>query len=310
MAQEYPTGLVTLVFTDLEGSSKLSERHGAAFEVARQEHFALLREVAQHWQGYEVETAGDALFVAFAQAAAAIQFAIDAQIAIIGHQWDVAVGALRVRIGIHAGEPFISLDAGRPTYRGPVTNRTSRIQAAAHGGQILVSELTRQLARSNLPLGVSFLDCGVRRLKGVGEEHLWQVCQAGLRREFPPLNTLNPRRHNLPTPPTMLVGHETEINAWRALLLLPTTHLLTLVGMSGMGKSRVALQLAELCVQDFDDGVWWVELDEARTGDSMMTRIAQVLCVYLQRHLSVKEQLWNYLRGRKALIILDNTEQI
>src|SRR3712207_4581306 len=116
MASEYPTGTLTLVFTDIEGSSQLSERHRGGFEAVRVEHFRLLRETLQQWGGFEVNTAGDSIFVVFAKASDAIQWAVAAQLALIGYQWPPAIGAIRVRIGMHTGEPFFSQSEGRPNY--------------------------------------------------------------------------------------------------------------------------------------------------------------------------------------------------
>src|SRR4028118_478382 len=143
----FPTGVVTLAFTDLEGSANLSERYGAAFEAVRRAPFNILREVAERWQGFEVETAGDSLFAVFASPAPAIQFAIESQIALQTHAWPSGISAVRVRIGIHTGEPFLGVDKGRPTYRGSATNRAARIMAAAQGGQVLVSATTRLQAQ-------------------------------------------------------------------------------------------------------------------------------------------------------------------
>ena len=309
MDTPFPTGTLTLVFTDLEGSSELSEKHGAAFEAARMAHFGLLREAASRFHGYEVETAGDALFLVFQNAVDAVQFAVESQIAMSNHAWPTQFSELRVRIGLHTGEPFIGEDKGRPTFRGPVTNKAARVQAAGHGGQSLVSQATRDAVQRALPSEVSFLDCGVHRLKGVGEEHLWQIAHSALHREFPPLNTLNPQRHNLPQPALPLIGRENEIAAWHESLLNEHTRLLTLTGFGGLGKTRSALQLAELCVGDFSEGVWWIELEETRSSEAMLARIAMTLRMQPQPNLPLKDQLWNYLRERQLLLVMDNTEQ-
>ncbi len=307
----HPTGKVTLVFTDIEGSSELSEQHGATFEAARREHFRLLREVTARCSGYEVETAGDALFLVFEHASDAVQFAVEAQRAIAAHTWPPQIGELRVRIGMHTGEPFIGEDNGRPIYRGPATNRAARVQSAAHGGQILLSGTAAEAAQAGaLPETITLRDCGEHRLKGVGEMHLWQVCHPALPSEFPPLNTLNPQRHNLPAPTTLLIGRENEVAALRDLLEKPSTRLLTLVGFGGLGKTRLALQMAELCVQGFADGVWWVGLDERRSAEGMVGNIALALRLRPQPETPIKEQLLHFLSGRHLLLVLDNTEQI
>ncbi len=197
-----PKGEVTLVFTDIEGSSQLSERHGAAFEETRDEHFQLLRDAAKRWNGFEVETAGDSLFVVFTDAADAVRFAVDGQLALAHHKWPLMVrdmsgtygapsvpgapgGALPVRIGMHTGTPFIGRDRSRLTYRGPATNRASRVMAAGHAGQILLSNTTWERAHATLKQDENFaklhvIERGAYRLKGVGQDVLWEVCHPDL----------------------------------------------------------------------------------------------------------------------------------
>jgi class 3 adenylate cyclase len=191
--QGVPTGIVTLVFTDLEGSAELSERHGTAFETVRDEHFNLLREAAKAWNGFEVETAGDSLFAVFARAADAVQFAIHAQSSLACHHWPAEIGSIRARIGMHTGEPFIGQDRRRLTFRGPVTNRAARIMATGRGGQILVSEATHKEAQSVIPASVTFLDCGIHHLKGIGEENLFQVGHPELLSALPSSKWAEPR---------------------------------------------------------------------------------------------------------------------
>ena len=307
---DYPTGTVTLVFTDLEGSSELSEKHGAAFEPVRDQHFAVLRKAAARRHGYEVETAGDSLFVVFSSAADAVQFAVEAQQSLAEYSWPAEIGSIRVRIGMHSGEPYIGFDQGRPTYRGPVTNRAARVQAAGHGGQVLLSQAAHDLALPALPSEITLKDLGRHRLKGVGEEHFWQVSHPALADEFPPINTLPASRHNLPLPQTPFVGREAEVQNCLNLLLEPANRLLTLLAFGGMGKTRTALQVAELCFDHFKDGVWWISLENATTGEEMVTRIAEQLRLHLQPQPSVREQIWEFHRDRQLLLVLDNLEQV
>jgi predicted ATPase len=195
-------------------------------------------------------------------------------------------------------------------YRGSAVNRCARLRSSAHGGQILCSETTHALVQSELPAGVGFRDLGIHRLRDIGHEHLWQLLHPALPSEFPPPQALDPERHNLPLPPSPFVGRDTDLAAWHALLLRPTTRILMLVGVSGVGKSRVALHLAELCTGDFDDGVWWVDLQEIQTGEAMVQRIAHDLRLVLQPQLPIKGQLLAFLRSHRLLLVLDNTEQI
>jgi predicted ATPase/class 3 adenylate cyclase len=315
---EFPTGILTLVFTDIQGSSDLWEEHRSAFHPVLEEHNRLMREIAAKWNGVEVKTEGDAFFLVFARASDAVRFAVEAQIAFGACRWDsilAGVSSLCVRMGLHTGEPILSAHPdGAADYFGPTVNRAARVGGAGHGAQIVVSDSTRALALPELPGDISFFDLGTHRLKGVGEEHLWQILHPALPRNFPLLKTLNPTRHNLPLPRTPFIGRAAQIEAWSEILLQDVTRLLTLLGFGGMGKTRSALQLAALCAENyaaqFPDGVWWIELDEAHTGDAMILRIASSLRLQLQPQPSAREQLWSFLRERETLLVLDNLEQI
>jgi predicted ATPase/class 3 adenylate cyclase len=307
-----PIGVVTLVFTDLEGSSELAERHRELYVTLCEEHFRLLRVALKATGGYEIETAGDSLFVVFSNATDALRFSLEAQLALMRYEWPPEVGALKVRIGFHTGESFIGNDAktGRPTYRGPATNRAARVSSAAHGGQVLLSGATQAIIQNSLPPGISLRDCGRHRLKGIGEENLWQVCHADLPSEFPPPIVLNARRHNFPLPPNPLIGREAEIEEWSTLLLQPATRLLTLFGFGGLGKTRCALELAESCMTNFKDGVWWINLEEARSGEDMVAAIAKSIHLAALPDMPLEEQLQQTFSGQNVLLVLDNTEQI
>jgi class 3 adenylate cyclase len=183
-----PTGIVTLVFADMENSSTLSESHGAAFEKVRTVYFGLLRDAARRWNGFEVETAGDSLFAVFAVASDAVQFAVDAQLSMARQSWPREVGTIRVRIGMHTGEPFMGRDRNRLTYRGPATNRAARVTSVARGGQILLSEATRNAVETardrEVPPHITIISRGQHMLRGVGAENLFQACHAELPCDF------------------------------------------------------------------------------------------------------------------------------
>lgn len=310
----FPTGVVTLVFTDIEGSSALWETHGESFAPVLAEHNRLLRAAAARRGGVEVKTEGDAFFLAFARADAAICFAVDAQRAIAACRWpDVLPGvdALRVRIGMHTGAPIVDRHPdGSLDYFGPVVNRAARVGGAGYGGQIVVSEATLTLAQSALPPEIAAENLGRHRLKGVGEETLWQIGHPELTQRFPPLKTLSGAKHNLPDPATPFVGREDEIARWTAWLREDATRLVTLVGFAGHGKTRLALQMAERLVDEFADGVWWVALEEAHDGEAMLARIAHELRIYLSPQPTLHEQVLQFHRDRQLLLVLDNLEQI
>jgi predicted ATPase/class 3 adenylate cyclase len=318
---DLPSGTITLVFTDIQESSELSERYREEFEPLRAVHFRLLRDAMARWNGLEVSTAGDAIFLVFVNPADAVRWAIDVQRSLASYPWPaltspgVANGRplkveVRIRIGMHTGEPYLSVNGGRSDYFGPTVNRAARVSSAAYGGQILLSGATSALVQYDLPENVSLRDCGQHRLKGVGEDQLWQVDAPGLIQEFPPLKTLNPSRHNLPVPPTPFLGREAEIAVWLGRLREVGTRVLTLTGFGGMGKTRSALHLAELSVDDFPDGVWWVEAEEARTAEALLQRIAGALRLPPQPELPIREQVARFLRERSLLLALDNLEQV
>jgi predicted ATPase/class 3 adenylate cyclase len=304
---ELPGGIITLVFTDIENSSELSERLRADFEPIRETHFALLREAAARWNGIEVGTAGDSVFLAFVHPSDAVQWAVDAQLALLRQDWQGV--PLHVRIGIHTGEPYLSTTP-RPNYYGPPVNRAARVMDAAHGGQIILSHAVYTLLQNERLEIVTFRDWGIHRLKGVGEERLWQLLHPELRQEFPTLRTLNAERHNLPQPSTPFIGHELEIRAWEEKLHDRNARLLTITGFGGMGKTRAALHLAELCTDQFENGVWWIALEEARNADDFWRKLAEGLRLNIQTSLTLPEQVRQFLRDRQVLLVLDNVEQV
>lgn len=335
--REFPTGVLTLVFTDIEGSSDLWEAHRDAFRAVLELHNSLMRQHAAQWNGIEVKTEGDAFFLVFDRASDAVRFAVESQLAFAATDWNAVlsgVSSLRVRMGMHTGEPIlVEHPNGERDYFGPTVNRAARVGGAGHGGQILISEATRGLALNEMPPAVSFRDMGRHRLKGVGEEQLWQVAHPDLSSSFLPLKTLDTARHNLPLQSTAFVGRDREIEECCALLRgaskdaaheysgdssthaaapvnIEAARLLTLIAFGGLGKTRVSLQIAELMADDFADGVWWVELEKVTDEDSMIERIASQLRLQLQPQPAAREQLSAFLRERESLLVLDNLEQI
>ncbi|HEY2940633.1 MAG TPA: tetratricopeptide repeat protein [Gaiellaceae bacterium] len=278
--RELPRGTVTFLFTDIEGSTRLLQELGDGYADALAEHRRLLRESFERHGGVEVDTQGDAFFIAFAEAAKAVSAAAEGQ--------DVLeVGPVRVRIGIHTGEPAVT-DEG---YVGLDVHRAARICAAAHGGQIVLSESTEALLGDGFPLQ----DLGVHRLKDLREAaKLFQV-GAG---EFPPLRSLNAT--NLPTQPTALVGRERELA--EVLELLRSARLVTLTGAGGSGKTRLALQAAAELVGEFKDGVFWVSLAALSDPELVLPTVAATV--------GAKNDLADHVDEKRMLLLLDNLEQI
>lgn len=312
-----PAGVLTFLFTDIEGYSTLERRFGAALQPIMEEHNRIIEEMARECQGYRSRIMGDAFFIVFPTPSEGVRCAVEAQRALSQTHWQVAdkEGELspiefRVRIGLHTGEARRELREGeRADYFGNAVNTAARVSAAAHGGQILISETTRALAFLGIGQDINFRDLGTHRFKGVGETQIHMVEAPGLGREFPPPVTLNLQFHNLPVPLSPLVGRETEAAAW-GRELRQSTRLLTLCGFGGLGKTRLALHLAESVVESFPDGVWWIPLDDARSGAEMVRRLAEVLLRELKPQPTVEEQVWEFHRDRDLLLVLDNLEQI
>ena len=298
-------GTFTFLFTDIEGSTDLvrslgRERYGELLD----RHRAILREVWGRHAGVEQSTEGDSFFVVFAEAPAAIHAAVDAQRAVLAEPWPDDA-PIRVRMGLHSGgaektgESFVGLNV----------NRAARIAAVAHGGQILVSGLTRDLLADEPIEGVDLRDLGDHRLKDLtAPVRLFQVVADGLPSEFPPLRTLDARPNNLPTQLTTFIGRDAELE--EAAELLATTRLLTLTGPGGTGKTRLSLQLAARAADDFPDGVFFVPLEPIRDPMLVAPRIASALGVAEGTARPIADSLADWLRDKRLLLVLDNFEQV
>jgi predicted ATPase/class 3 adenylate cyclase len=301
-----PSGTVTLLFTDIEGSTRLLHQLGDRYGDALADHRRLLRECFRERDGREVDTQGDAFFVAFATASQAVAAAVAAQRRLAGHGWPGGV-ELRVRMGIHTGEPTPT-DEG---YVGVDLHRGARICAAGHGGQVLVSEATRQLLLGHEPAGVRLRDLGPHRLKDLTQpQRLYQVVAAGLLEAFPPLKTLEDRPTNLPAQPTPLLGRTAELAGIGGLLGRERTRLVTLTGPGGTGKTRLALQAAADALDDFPGGVFLVTLAAIRDPGLVVPTVARTLGVREGAGRTVEEALGEFLGDRQVLLLLDNFEQV
>jgi predicted ATPase/class 3 adenylate cyclase len=288
-----PSGTVALLFTDVEGSTRLARDLGERWASVLADQQRLLREAFAAHGGHEVDTQGDAFFVAFSRAADAAGAAADAQRALAAHRWPDGVD-LRVRMGIHAGEP-VPTDEG---YVGVDVHRAARICAAAHGGQVLLSAATRDLLGD-----AAVKNLGDFRLKDMtGSERLFQLGIEGVASDFPPPRSLNAT--NLPTQPLPLIGRRRDV-ADALELLRSDVRLLTLVGAGGTGKTRLALQLAAELAHDFDDGVYWVPL--APVGDAGV--VGDVVARTIGAPVE-SDGLLRFLRDRELMILIDNFEHV
>jgi predicted ATPase/class 3 adenylate cyclase len=301
-----PSGTVTLLFTDIEGSTRLLHELGDRYGDALADHRRLLRESFRERDGREVDTQGDAFFVAFATASQAVAAAVATQRRLAAHRWPGGV-QLRVRMGIHTGEPTLT-DEG---YVGVDLHRGARICAAGHGGQVLVSEATRQLLLGHEPAGVGLRDLGPYRLKDLTQpQRLYQVVADGLLAQFPPLKTLENRPTNLPAQPTPLLGRAGELAEIAGLLVREQTGLVTLTGPGGTGKTRLALQAAADALDDFPGGVFLVTLAATRDPALVVPTIAQTLGVREGAGRTVEQALLEFVGDRRLLLLLDNFEQV
>jgi predicted ATPase/class 3 adenylate cyclase len=303
---ELPTGTVSFLFTDIEGSTRLVQALGPRYAEVLADQRQILRAAFASYSGREVDTEGDAFFVAFPRAAAAVACAVEAQRALAAHSWP-GDAQVRVRMGLHTGEPR-QAGAG---YVGLDVHRAARIGAAGHGGQILLSQTTRDLVDADLPEGVGLRDLGEHRLKDLQRpEHIYQLVLPDLPADFPPLNTLDRRVHNLPELPTALLGRQREVAAVRALLLREDARLVTLTGPGGIGKTRLGLQVAAELVDHFADGVFFVALAPIADPELVAPTVAQTLGLREAGGRSQAENLKVYLAKRHLLLVLDNFEQV
>src|SRR5437762_5350565 len=251
-----PKGTVTLLFTDIEGSTRLLQQLGERYTDLLEEYRQLLRAAFQRWNGNVVDTQGDAFFVAFARASDAVGAAVAAQRVLASHVWPEGV-VVRVRMGLHTGEPTLSSQG----YTGLDVHHAARLMSAGHGGQVLLSQTTRDLVEHDLPTGVSLRDLGAHRLKDFQQKsHLSQLVMADFQASFPPLNTLDTHLNNLPVQLTPFIGREQELTAVQQLLCREEVHLLTMTGPGGAGKTRLGLQVAAELSHRFADGVFFVNL--------------------------------------------------
>lgn len=255
------TGTVTLLFTDIEGSTLLLQQLGERYAAVLAECRQLLRDIFQRWHGHEVDTRGDAFFVAFARATDAVSAAVAAQHALAAHTWPEGA-RVRVRMGLHTGEPSLSAEG----YVGVDVHNAARIMSAAHEGQVLLSRTTKELVEHTLPDGVSLKDMGEHRFKGLPHaSHLFQLVIAGLPAAFPALRTGDAHPSSLPVPRSPFIGREKEVAAVRQLLRCEDVRLLTLTGAGGTGKTRLALQVAAALSDLGADGVYFVDLAPIRS---------------------------------------------
>ena len=338
-------GTLTLMFTDIEGSTLLWEAHGVEImaEVINA-HNTILRTANSAWGGTEISNEGDAFFFVFPTASAAAMCALEIQLALKAYQWHENIEMLRVRIGIHTGDMILLDDK----YHGMPANLAKRITDAGHGGQVLLSAVTHELVKTQFPPG-SFVALGEHRLKNIqhseaifqllaprasiskitGEERWQEVFSKAargdtpqnrtpadsdpipeLQTEFPPLKTLNNLPNNLPAPMNSFIGREVEVRRIVEYFTDGQARLVTLTGPGGIGKTRLSLQVATELLDTYPDGVWFIALADLRQPAHVITEIAKALDIPLESAQDVMEQVVSYLLGKTLLLVLDNFEHL
>ena len=307
-----PSGSVTFLFTDIEGSTLLAQKYHNKLPVELLKHNSILNEAIGKHSGYVFKIIGDAFCCAFAKTADAVNAATEIQKKLSEVEWDEAI--IKIRIGIHSG---VALWDGK-NYDGYLTiSRAERVMSAAYGEQILISDDAYQkLSNDNsneyysvLDKGILFSDLGEKKLKDlVSPVRLYQVNSPGLRSDFPPLKTLDARPNNLPVQISNFIGRENEIK--QISENLGTASLITLTGSGGSGKTRLALQAGAEMIDNFADGVWFIELAQLNDGDLLAQVIGRTFGLDENSGNKPDEALIEFLKKKEALLIIDNCEHI
>ena len=301
-----PTGTVTFLFTDIEGSTKMWERNPSVMQKALSRHDEILQSAIEGNGGYVFKTVGDAFCAAFGSTTDALGAALEGQRTLLAEGWDEGC-VIRARMALHSGEA----EERAGDYFGPTLNRVARLLSTGHGGQILVSRASRELAGDRLPPGTSLEDLGEQRLKDLTRpERIFQVLAPELPTDFPALKTLDARRNNLPAQPSALVGREREISEVCGRMREPGIRLLTLTGPGGIGKTRLGLQAAADLLDEHRDGVFFVALADINDTALVPTAMAAALGVVESAELPLEDVLKEYLGRRELLLVLDNFEQV
>ena len=300
-----PSGTVTFLFTDIEASTKLAQQYPGEMPALLSRHNQILDRCIQAHDGFVFRTVGDAYCVAFHNVNDALCAALEAQRQLYTEAWSPA--PIKVRMGIHTGA---AQPEGGSDYSGYATLAlVQRIMSAGHGGQVLLSQTVHDLLDNNLPEDVQFIDMGERHLKDIlRPEHLYQLIASDLPSDFPPLKTLKTVNHNLPTNLSSFIGREHELAGIKEKL--ENTHLLTLIGPGGTGKTRLSLQTGGESLPAFKNGVWLVELAPLADAALIQQTVAAVFGLREIPGSPLLDLIIDYLRSKQLLLILDNCEHL
>jgi predicted ATPase/class 3 adenylate cyclase len=303
-----PTGTVTFLFTDIEGSTKLAQQYPDEMPALLARHNEILNQSIKLHSGFVFQIVGDSFSAAFHSASDALHAAVDAQRFLHSEVWTPS--PLKVRMGIHTGAAQVEVGSNEVRYSGYATLAlTQRIMTAGHGGQILLSQTAHDLARDKLPAQAQLIDMGERHLKDVlRPEHLYQLTVPDLPSEFAPLKTLESFNHNLPSQLTSFIGREKEID--EIIRLIAANRIVTLTGSGGAGKTRLSLHVGAEGLQHFPDGVWFIELAPVTDPALVSQTLLAIFNLRENVHRGPLEVLLDYLRPRTALLLLDNCEHL
>jgi predicted ATPase/class 3 adenylate cyclase len=304
MAGHPPSGTVTFLLTDLEGSTRLWEQDPEAMKAAMVRHDELLEKTIAAHEGFVFARMGDGMAAAFARASEAVSAAAAIQRALADEPWRTA-SPLRARIGLHTDEGVV-FDGG---YANRPINRCSRLMAAAHGGQVVVSGATEALVRDQLPGGLGLIDLGEHRLRDLGRPtRVFQLNAAGCREDFPPLRTLDAFPGNLPAQVSSFIGRQAEVA--RITSALGDSRVVTITGVGGVGKTRLAIQVAADLLPRYREGAWLVELAPVRDPAGVAEAVAAVFHLANRSGQSLEDSLIEALAGKQLLLVLDNCEHL
>jgi predicted ATPase/class 3 adenylate cyclase/Flp pilus assembly protein TadD len=299
-----PSGTVSFLFTDIEGSTRRWETHRAQMQHAVKRHDELIRAISTKHGGVVFKTIGDAFCIAFGRPEDALGAALDAQ-NILGGEDFTGVDGLRARMAIHTG----TADERDGDYFGPTVNRVARLLAVGHGGQVLVSGTAADLLQGSMPARTSLRDLGEHLLRDLARpEQVYQVVSPGLPEIFPALRSLGALPNNLPRQATTFIGRDEELTEIKALLA--KSQLVTLVGTGGVGKTRTALQVGADLLDGSGDGVWFVDLAQVAAPAYVVPEVARVFSIQPQADRDFLDDLRFYLKSKNLLLIVDNCEHV
>ncbi len=301
-----PTGTLTFLFTDIEGSTRLWENHPDTMRVALERHDSLLHKIIVENNGVVFKVIGDAFCAVFTLASDALKACLDAQLAIQAEAWATPI-PIKVRMGLNTG----AVEQRDNDYFGAPLNRVARLLSLGHGGQVLLSNVTQELVRDSLPEGSALREMGAHRMKDLARaEQVFQLLHPALPSEFAPLKSLdNPEYpNNLPQQTTSFIGREKELREVNELL--STTRVLTLTGFGGCGKSRLSLQIAAEVLENYKDGVWFIELAPVTDSSIVTHAIAAVLNIREEPGRPLLQTILAYLKTKSLLLVIDNCEHL